>query len=82
MSELKPCPWCGAQPFRMNANEEGEDPYYACPTFLCPGDQKCHNCGDQEGWMAEKWNTRATPPRAEVDVARDPKEGGPNADDE
>jgi Restriction alleviation protein Lar len=58
MSELKPCPFCGA-PAKLNKRETSE--CYAsvlCSNILCTNDQPYPN----EEMAIEHWNTRAEQP--------------------
>lgn len=77
MSELKPCPFCGES--KLLALKDDREQGYKWGAVQC---QQCSAIGPEvrtgydkpEKWLPQavaEWNTRATPPRAEVDVGRD-----------
>lgn len=70
MSELKPCPFCGADSRAHHRIDLGN----GC------GAWSCSSCGARgprakrdgsDGPLIAAWSTRSTPPRAEVDVLRE-----------
>jgi len=68
VSELKPCPFCQGSASYGESDDGGW--FIACTSRGCQASTNLvYPLGDDvRGVLAEKWNTRATPPRAEVDV--------------
>lgn len=69
MSELKPCPFCGAAARWWQSPLVKEDPQDEGGRYEC-SDCGAHTDADypSERSARAQWNRRATPPRAEVDV--------------
>jgi len=67
VNELKPCPCCGSTA-RPVGSRSGINPHWKLCRVICDrcGLTTANHSTPEEA--AAAWNTRATPPRAEVDV--------------